>query len=186
MARLRQDFTLRILYHQSPGILLNLNRAVVTLIGDGVCRLTAFPGSPLLTRLKLIAEHHIVLILCLWHDRCCQHADSRRLGRYEFYRDLQIRIILIRRIREVEHLHAHRPVAVEIKRLTRTHPVTFPLHEALTLRRIETHQRVGEEIGIRQIHEIRRHIFLHTLQVLHTRIRLYLRRRTAQCQTKAQ
>ena len=46
----------------------------------------------------------------------------------------------------------------------------------LALLGVERHQRVCQEVRVRQVIEVRRHIFLHTLQVLHTRIRLNLRR----------
>ena len=104
--------------------------------------------------LEPVAEHHIVSILILRLNRRRQHPDPRRPRRDKLYLDLQLRIILIRSIRKIEHLHAHRPVAIEVERLTRRQPIAFPLHQSLALRHIETHERVCEEIGIRQVVEV--------------------------------
>ena len=166
MPCLRQDLPLRILNDDAERILLDFNATKIRL----VCDKTLFS-------FKRLAKHHILLIRALRIDGCCQHPDPGRSRRDPLNLDLQLRIILIRCIGEVEHLHPHRPVAIEVESLPRAHPITFPLHQSLTLRSIETHETISKKIRVRQVVEICRHIFLHTLQVLHTRIGLYLRHR---------
>ena len=166
MPRLRQYLPLCILDHNAEGVLLDLNAAKGRLVCDKT-----------LLSLEGIAEHHVVSIGILWLYRCGQHPDPRCSRRDPFYLDLQRRIVLIRCIGEIQHLHPHRPVPIQVKCLSRTHPVSFPLHQSFTLCGIETHETIRKEIRIRQIIEVRRHILLHTLQILHTRICLYLRNR---------
>ena len=180
MACLGQHLSLVILDDYTEGVLLNLDAAVCRTgrrhIGTvpSVHSLRSTRGLSLAC-LKCLAEHDIVSIGILRLHGCRQHPDSRRPWRYPLYLNLQRRVVLIGSIWEVQHLHPHRPVAVQVKRLARTHPVAFPLYQSLALLGIKTHKTICYEICIRQVIEIRRHILLHTLQILNTCIRLNLR-----------
>ena len=166
MACLREDLALGVLDDQSEGVLLDFDAAVWGLVGY----------IPLLC-LEGIAEHDIVLVCILRLHRCCEHPDTGRTGGDPLNLDLERWVVLVGGIGEIEHLHAHGPIAIEVERLTGRQPVALPLHQSLTFRRIEIHKRIGEEVGVRQVVEIGRYILLHTLQVLHPRIRLDLGQR---------
>ena len=138
MPRLRQHLALRVLDDDTPRVLLNLDCAIVCAEGNRTTILsppTGGGGGGL--RLEPVTEHHIVSIVVLRHDRCRQHPDAGRPRRNELDGHLQTRVIVIGSIGEVEHLHSHRPVAIEIECLTRRHPVALPLHESFTLGSIE-------------------------------------------------
>ena len=92
----------------------------------------------------------------------------------ELYLQAQLRVIVVGGIWEVEHLHAHRPVAVEVERLARRHTVAVPLYQSLALCCVKADERVGQEVGVRQVAEVGGHVFGHALQVLHTGIGLNL------------
>ena len=117
MTCLCQNTPLRILHHNPEGILLNLNRSV-----------GRFCGRIRLSRFKSITEHHIILILILRFDGRCEHTDTNRPLTHPLHLDLQLRIVLIRRIGEVEHLHSYWPIAVQVECLTRTQSIALPLH----------------------------------------------------------
>ena len=178
MARLGENPALRILDDQAPGVLLDFDGAIVGAVGYLIGCLRVLPCSTLCAGLELRAEHHVILIVVLRLNGRCQHADAGRARRDELYAQPQRRIVLVSGIGEVEHLHAHRPEAIEVEGLTGRHAVALPLYQSLSLLSIEAHQRVGQEIGVRQVIEICRHVLLHTLQVLHTRIGLNLRIRS--------
>ena len=176
MARLRQDFPFCIPDHQTEGVFLDLDAAVGGGVDDGtaiVCR--TGPGCRRCLRLERVAQHHIVLVRVCRHYRRGQHADPHRPRRDKLYLNLQIRIVLVRRVGEVEHLHSYRPVAVQVESLARTQAIALPLHRALALGRIKGRKRVGKEVSVRKVAEVCRHVFLHTLQVLHACVRLNLR-----------
>ena len=179
MACLRQHLPLRVLHHDTERIRLNLNATVFgrVHIGTVPCvRSLRSTWGLSLACLECLAEHHVLLIIALRLHGRRQHPDAGCPRRNPFHLDFQRRVVLVCSIRKVQHLHPHGPVAVQVKRLSRTHPVALPLHQSLALLGVERHQRISQEIRVRQVIEVRRHIFLHTLQVLHTRIRLNLRR----------
>ena len=172
MSCLCQDLALSILHDNAPGILVYLDAAVRRGIGYRVAHALRGPHLALSLGFEPIAEHYVVSILILGLNRCRQHTDSRSPWRDKLHLDLQHWVVLVGCIGEVEHLHTHWPIAIEVERLTRTQPVAFPLHRSLTLRCIETDDRVSKEIGIRQVVEVRRHILLHRLQILDPTVRL--------------
>ena len=148
MARLGENPSLGILDDNAPGIFLNLDTTVSRAVDNRVTHALRGPHLPLSLRLESIAEHHVVGILILGGNRRCQHPDTGCPRRNEFHLDLQLRIVHVGSIREVEHLHTNRPVAIEVKRLTGRQSVAFPLHQSLTLQGIETDDGVSEEIGV--------------------------------------
>ena len=119
MTCLCQNTSLRILDHQPPRILPYLNRTVVRAIGDSVCRLYDLPRLSFLALLETVAEHHIVFILRRRHDGRREHPDAGRPWRDKLDGKPEIRIVVVSSVREVEHLHPHRPVAIEVKGLSR-------------------------------------------------------------------
>ena len=142
VARLRQHLALRVLDDDTPRILLNLNRAVVCAEGNRTTILCCGGFVIRHFRLKPVAEHHIVSIVVFRHNRCRQHPDTGCPRRDKLYLDLQVWVVVIRRIGKVEHLHPYRPIAIQVKRLTRRHPVALPLHQSLPFCRVETDERI--------------------------------------------
>ena len=148
MARLGENPSLGILYDDAPRIFLNLDTTVRRAIDNRVTHALRGPHLSLSLRFESIAEHHVINILILGLNRRRQHSDTGCSGRNKLHLNLQLRIVHVGCIGEVKHLHPHRPVAIEVKRLTRAQPIAFPLHQSLTLLGIETDDGVSEEIGV--------------------------------------
>ena len=173
MTRLRHNASLPVLQHQTEGMTLNLQTPILRFVSDDS---TIAHATPRCRRRHGTSQHGALAVLARGSNGRGQHADAYTTRAHEVDLQLQVRVVVVSSIREVEHLHAHRPVAIEVERLTRRQPIALPVDQSLALRHVECRQRVCQEVGITEVTKVARHVLGHTLQVLNAGIGLELGR----------